>query len=148
MDVKYKKPKSFEASGMISLLGASAYVGTASKRFTQMHGIRYKTSRYLLGTLDTKGNYQPNFVDYQNYLTFQLTPKTEISFLGNFSRNDYTFIPEDRETRFGTFQMAEKLKIYYQGQEKDLFQTVFSALSNYKPKDNLKLAYGFCLPFQ
>ncbi len=140
LDVKYKKPKSFEASGMISLLGASAYVGTASKRFTQMHGIRYKTSKYLLGTLDTKGNYQPNFVDYQNYLTFQLTPKTEISFLGNFSRNDYTFVPEDRETRFGTFQMAEKLKIYYQGQEKDLFQTVFGALSlNYKPKDNLKL---------
>lgn len=140
LDVKYKKPTSFEASGMISLLGASAYVGTASKRFTQMHGIRYKTSRYLLGTLDTKGNYQPNFVDYQNYLTFQLTPKTEISFLGNFSRNDYTFIPEDRETRFGTFQMAEKLKVYYQGQEKDLFQTLFGALSlNYKPKDNLKL---------
>ncbi len=140
LDVKYKKPTSFEASGMISLLGASTYVGTARKRFSQMHGIRYKTSKYLLGTLDTKGNYQPNFVDYQNYLTFQLTPKTEISFLGNFSRNDYTFVPEDRETRFGTFQMAEKLKIYYQGQEKDLFQTVFGALSlNYKPKDNLKL---------
>lgn len=139
LDVKYKKPKSFEANGMISLLGASAYVGTAGKRFTQMHGVRYKTSKYLLGTLDTRGNYQPSFIDYQNYLTFQLTPKTEISFLGNFSRNDYTFIPEDRETRFGTFQMAERLKVYYEGQEKDLFQTAFGASSfNYKPKENVK----------
>ena len=140
LDVKYKKPTSFEASGMVSLLGASAYVGTAVNQFTQMHGIRYKTSKYLLGTLDTKGSYKPDFIDYQTYLTYQISPKVEINFLGNFSRNDYTFIPEDRETRFGTFNMAEKLNVYYEGREKDLFQTAFGALSLlFKAKENLKL---------
>ncbi len=140
LDVTYKKPKKTEANAMISLLGSSAYVATASKRASQMHGIRYKTSKYLLGTLDTKGSYMPNFVDYQTYLTYQLAPKYEISFLGNFARNSYTFIPEDRETRFGTFNMAEKLQIFYEGQEVDLFQTTFGALSlNYKAKENLKL---------
>lgn len=140
LDVKYKTPTKFEASGMISLLGASAYAATTGKNFSQMHGIRYKTSKYLLGTLDTKGSYKPNFVDYQTLLNYKVSPKLEINFLGNFSRNDYTFIPEDRETRFGTFNMAEKLKVYYEGQEKDLFQTLFGAFSvNFKPKENLKL---------
>lgn len=140
LDVTYKKPKAFEASGSISLLGASAYVGTAGKRFTQMHGVRYKTNRYLLGTLDNKGSYQPNFIDYQTYLTFQPAPKWEVSILGNFSRNDYLFIPKDRDTKFGTFNMAENLKIYFDGQEKDLFQTLFGSLAlNFRPKENIKL---------
>lgn len=140
LDVTYKKPKTFEASASIGLLGASAYIGTAGKRFTQMHGIRYKTSRYLLGTLDTKGSYQPNFVDYQTYLTFQVAPKWEIGFLGNFSRNDYRFYPDSQSTAFGTYNMAEKLTIYFDGSEVDLFQTLFGALSlNYRPKENIKL---------
>ena len=141
LDVKYKKPISFEASGAISLLGASAYLGTAGNRFTQMHGIRYKTSKYLLGTLDTKGSYKPDFIDYQTYLTYQISPRVEISFLGNFSRNNYTFIPDSQSTAFGTFNMAEKLNVYYEGQEKDLFQTAFGALSLlFRPKENLKLS--------
>ena len=141
LDVKYKKPISFEASGAISLLGASAYLGTAGNRFTQMHGIRYKTSKYLLGTLDTKGSYKPDFIDYQTYLTYQISPRVEINFLGNFSRNNYTFIPDSQSTAFGTFNMAENLNVYYEGQEKDLFQTAFGALSLlFRPKENLKLS--------
>lgn len=140
LDVNYKKPKNFEASATIGLLGASAYVGTAGKRFTQMHGVRYKTNRYLLGTLDNKGSYQPNFIDYQTFLTFQVAPKWEVSFLGNFSRNDYLFIPKNRDTKFGTWNQAENLKIYFDGQEKDLFQTIFGSFAlNFRPKENMKL---------
>jgi len=106
-----------------------------------MHGIRYKTSEYLLGTLDTKGEYSPSFVDYQTYLTYQLAPKWELTFLGNFSQNSYQFIPVERKTDFGTYQTARNLTIYYEGQEKDLFRTSFGALTlNYKPKDKLKLS--------
>lgn len=142
LDVAYKKPTAFEASVMASLLGASVYIGVGNERFTQLHGIRYKTSKYLLGTLDTKGNYQPNFIDYQTYMTYKLNSKWEISLLGNISRNNYSFIPEDQETRFGTLQKAEKLKIYFLGQEKDLFQTYFGALSlNYQPRENVKLSF-------
>lgn len=104
-----------------------------------MHGIRYKTNRYLLGTLDNKGSYQPNFIDYQTYLTFQLAPKWEVSFLGNFSRNDYLFIPKNRDTKFGTWNQAENLKIYFDGQEKDLFQTLFGSFAlAFRPKENIK----------
>ena len=141
LDIEYKKPTEFEASASLSLLGASAYVGTANKRFTQMHGIRYKTSSYLLGTLDTKAEYNPAFFDYQTYLTYQLNPKFELTFLGNFSQNSYQFVPQTRETSFGTYQTARKLTIYFGGQEKDLFRTSFGALTlNFRPTKGMKLS--------
>jgi len=141
LDIQYKKPKEFEASASLSLLGASAYVGTANKKFTQMHGLRYKTSAYLLGTLDTKAEYNPSFFDYQTYLTYQLKPKLELTFLGNFSQNSYQFIPQTRETTFGTYSSPRKLTIYFGGQEKDLFRTSFGALTlNYKPITGMKLS--------
>lgn len=141
LDVNYKIPTQFEATAAVSLLGASAYLGSANKRFTQMHGIRYKTSAYLLGTLDTKGEYNPAFLDYQTYMTYNLKPKLELTFLGNFSQNSYQFIPQDRETSFGTYNMGRSLKVYFEGQEKDLFRTGFGALTlNYKPTSNLKLS--------
>jgi hypothetical protein len=141
LDINYKRPTEFEATASVSLLGASAYVGTANKKFTQMHGIRYKTSSYLLGTLDTKGEYNPAFLDYQTYMTYQLKPKWELTFLGNFSQNSYQFIPQTRETSFGTYNMGRNLLIYFDGQEKDLFRTSFGALTlNYKPIKDMKLS--------
>ena len=141
LDIQYKKPAEFEASASVSLLGASAYIGTANSKFTQMHGFRYKTSSYLLGTLDTKAEYTPAFFDYQTYLTYQLNPKTELTFLGNFSQNSYQFIPQTRETTFGTYSTPRKLTIYFDGQEKDLFRTSFGALTlNYKPVKGMKLS--------
>jgi hypothetical protein len=141
LDIQYKKPTEFEASASLSLLGASAYIGTSNKKFTQIHGIRYKTSQYLLGTLDTKGEYKPSFVDYQTYLTYNFNQKLEMTFLGNFSQNSYYFKPVNRETQFGTYNMGRKLTIFYEGNEDDLFRTSFGALTvNFKPLKNLKLS--------
>jgi len=141
LDIQYKKPTEFEASGSLSLLGASAYIGSAGKKFTQMHGIRYKTNAYLLGTLDTKGAYKPAFIDYQTYMTYQFNPKWELTFLGNFSQNNYFFKPDSSETQFGTYSMARKLTIFYEGTEDDLFRTSFGAFTlNYKPIKGMKLS--------
>ena len=138
LDIQYKKPKHFEAVASMSLLGANLYVGQSSKdgKFTQIHGLRYKTNAYLLGTLDTKGEYNPSFLDYQTYLTYKLTPSLELSFLGNFSQNSYQFIPKDRETQYGTYNQRLNLSVYFDGQEKDLFQTAFGALTLTKKMDN------------
>ena len=143
LDIYYKRPdKPFEADLMVSLLGASAYIGSATKNFTQIHGLRYKTSNYLLGTLDTKGEYAQNFVDYQTYMTFQFSEKWSGSFLGNFSQNSYRFIPQDRETTYGTYQEARKFKVYFEGQEKDIFRTLFGAFTvDYKPIKSVNLSF-------
>ncbi len=140
LDISYKKPTGFEASASVSLLGASAYLGTSSNKFTQIHGIRYKTSRYLLGSLDEKGEYSPNFVDYQTYLTYNFSPHWEMTFLGNFSRNSYEFIPETRNTSFGPMGESKSFTVYFDGHEQDLFQTFFGALTlYYKPTKNVSL---------
>lgn len=128
LDIRYKRPTRFESSVSASLLGANAYVGWGNERYTQMHAIRYKTSRYMLGALPTAGSYQPNFVDYQTQMTWAVK-KWEISLLGNFSQNTYRFRPDSVSSAYGTFTNSEKLTIWYEGQEKDVFRTAFAALS-------------------
>jgi hypothetical protein len=141
LDIKYKKPKELEGSVSISLLGASAYVGSSSKKFSQIHGFRYKTSGYLLGTLDSKGEYKPNFLDYQTYLNYKIAPKWEASFLGNFSQNKYEFIPKTRETTFGTMDNIRNFVVHFDGHEQDLFRTFFGAFTlNFKPISTLNLS--------
>ena len=131
LDIQYKQPEDFEASFHASLLGTNIFVGDASKdgRFSQIHGLRYKTNTYLLGSLQTKGEYQSNYFDYQTFLSYRLHDKWELSFLGNLSQNSYGFQPESRETEMGSFQSKYSFKVYFDGQEQDVFRTAFGALS-------------------
>lgn len=129
LDIKYKRPKKFEANVSASLLGASAYIGFSTKKFSWSNGIRYKTNKYLLGTLETKGEYQPNFLDYQTYLTYEPSDRWSIELLGDISENHYNFYPEDRETRFGTMENVKSFRVYFDGQEKDIFRTYSGSLS-------------------
>lgn len=129
LDIKYKKPKKFEANVAANLLGASAFVGFSTKKFSWSNGIRYKTNKYLLGSLDTKGEYQPNFLDYQTYLTYEPTKNWSIEVIGDISENHYNFYPEDRETKFGTMENVKSFKVFFDGQEKDVFCTYFGSLS-------------------
>jgi len=144
LDIKYKRPTEFGGSASGSLLGANAHLEGASKnnKFTHITGIRYKTNRYLLGSMDVSGDYQPNFLDIQTYLTYRLNDKWRLGFLGNISRNAYNFEPVDRETTFGTISEIKTLKIYFEGQEEDLFMTGFGAVSlDFSPdnSNNFKL---------
>ena len=129
LDITYRQPKKFEANASASLLGASAYVGIGGKKFSMSHGIRYKTNRYLLGSLDTDGEYRPNFLDYQTYISFKPNQRWSIDFIGNISENHYNFVPTDRETSFGTMEDVKSFRVYFDGQEKDVFRTLFGALT-------------------
>ncbi len=129
LDITYRKPKSFEGTVSASLLGGNIYIGTGNDKFSFSNSIRYKTSKYLLGTLDTKGEYEPEFIDYQTYAEWRPTQKLSIGFIGNISRNDYRFTPTDRNTTFGTMEQAKEFKVYFGGWEKDMFNTLFGSLS-------------------
>ena len=142
LDITYKRPKKFEASVAASLLGASAYVGFSTKKFSWSNGVRYKTNKYLLGSLETKGEYNPTFIDYQTYLSYQPNKRWAIDFIGNISDNHYNFEPEDRETNFGTMENVKSFKVYFDGKEKDLFRTFFGSLSitrNFGEKTKISL---------
>ncbi len=130
LDITYRRPKRFEATASASLLGGSAYIGYgANKHFSMSHGIRYKTNRYLLGSLETTGEYRPNQLDYQTYITWQPNRRWTFDFLGNISENHYNFRPKDRETSFGTMEDVKSFKVYFDGQEKDIFRTLFGTAS-------------------
>ena len=131
LDIRYKRPEKLESHLNISLLGASAYIGWGDSVQSQMHGIRYKTSKYMLGTLDTKGNYKPNFVDYQTQMTWKVKSDWEIRLMGNLSQNSYLYAPDSATVTSGTLENPIKKDIYYEGQEKDMFRTAFAALSAY-----------------
>lgn len=127
--IKYKRPKRFEATATASLLGASAYVGFSNKKLSWANGLRYKTNKYLLGSLDTDGEYRPSFLDYQTYLSYKPNKRWTVDFIGNISENHYDFYPTDRETSFGTMENVKSFKVYFDGQEKDLFRTYFGTFS-------------------
>ena len=128
LDITYRRPKRFEAVATASLLGGSAYVGFSNKKLAWANGLRYKTTRYLLGSLETKGEYKPNFLDYQTYLSYKPNKRWTIDFIGNISDNHYNFHPEDRETKFGTMESVRSFRVYFDGQEKDRFRTFFGTL--------------------
>lgn len=142
LNIKYRKPKKFEATASASMLGASAFIGVSNKKVSWSNGFRYKTTKHLLGSMDTKGEYSPTFIDYQTYLTYIPNKRWEIKLLGNISDNHYNFTPEDRETKFGTMENVKAFQVYFDGQEKDVFRTFFGAVGitrNFGEKTSLSL---------
>jgi len=131
LDIKYRQPRSFRASINMGLLGASGHVEGSSKntKFTYLTGIRYKNSQYLLNSLETKGEYKPNFLDFQTNFTYQISEKFSLDFLAYFSNNNYLFYPEDRSTSFGTTKDAVNLYVDFEGGEEDRFSSILSGLS-------------------
>ena len=128
LDISYRRIKGFEANATASLLGASGYLGYGNRKFSMNHGLRYKTNKYLLGSLETTGEYNPKFIDYQTYISYIPNSRWSVDFIGNISDNHYNFKPESRETSFGTMADIKQFKVYFDGEEKDRFTTLFGAL--------------------
>ncbi len=136
LDIKYKRPDSTRASVGLSFLGGSAHLEGSTKvgkdayrKFRYLVGARYKTTRYLLGTLDTKGEYTPNFADVQAYLTYDINRNWQLGLLGNFNRSEYQFVPVERSTGLGLINFALELFSVFEGQEVDDFTTYMGGLS-------------------
>ena len=147
LDIAYREPEAFEGAVSLSLQGGSLSIGQSNKRFSQLHGFRYKRNSSLLGSLETKGEYDPQYFDYQTNLNYKIGEKWKASFLGNISINNYRFTPQNRNTSFGTSTNAKQFTVYFDGHEKDKFETYFGALSlNYrysKNSDMSLLASGY-----
>jgi hypothetical protein len=144
LDIKYKHPTKFAASAAASLLGASAHMEGATKnqRFTYLAGARYKTNQYLLNALETKGSYMPVFLDVQSLFTYKLNEKLELSALGYISSNNYTVIPESRQTDFGTYFTPLRLTIYFDGREADKYDSRMGALTlTHTPTKHLQIKW-------
>ena len=147
LDITYRQPEAFEGSLSGSLMGGSLSLGQSTRHFSQLHGVRYKRNTSLLSSMETKGEYDPNFFDYQTNLNYRINSKWQISFLGNIAINNYNFTPVNRTTNFGTAEDAKQFTVYFDGKEKDRFETYFGALTlRYRPSkstDYTLLASGY-----
>ncbi|RLJ99766.1 carboxypeptidase-like regulatory domain-containing protein [Tenacibaculum discolor] len=142
LDITYRKPTNFGVQLDLSLLGGSFTIEDtfANNKLSAIVGVRYRDNSLFVNSKQTEINFRPQFTDVQSFLSYQVTSKLTLNFLGNFSLNNYNYKPLTRKTRFGTLTNPLELIVFYQGQEKDRFQTLFGAFSaDYQVNNNLKL---------
>ena len=144
LDITYRQPRAFGASAEASLLGGSLSVDLASKnqKWTAITGVRYRDNSLLVNSQETETNFRPSFADVQTNITFTPSTKWQFSFLGNLSQNKYNYQPLTRQTNFGTIDEPIALQVFYQGQEKDKYETYFGAVKtaySLSENSNLKL---------
>jgi len=144
LDIRYKKPSTFAGSATMSLMGGSLHLEGSSKdrRLSYITGLRYKTNKFLLNSLDITGDYNPRFTDFQTYISYDLTTDWEFDFLGNIAHNNYRFVPKSGDTSFGTVHEALKLRVVFEGMEEDAFTTYMGAVSSrFHPSENFELKF-------
>lgn len=145
LDITYRRPERWEASVQGSLLGANVYAGYGNKRFSFSNGVRYKTNQYMLGALDTEGEYKPRFFDYQAYLSWHPHKNWSFDVIGYVSKNNFFFQPSNRSTSFGTLANIKNMTVYFDGWEDDLFRTLFGTAKltrQFGRDSHLSLAYS------
>lgn len=143
LDITYREPEALEGAVSASLMGGSVMFGQNSGKFSQIHGARLKTNNSLLASQDTKGEYDPLFFDYQTNMTFKPNDHWSINLMGNISLNHFNFKPHDRETTFGTSQDAKSFRVYFDGAERDKFETYLGALTvNYRHNKATSFSLG------
>jgi hypothetical protein len=143
LDIEYKNPNGNNLAGNINLLGGNITLNNISKnaKVSNILGVRYRDNSMLVNSRETITNYNPKFIDIQNFLTANINEKFSLNFLSYMSVNNYNYKPQSRQTNFGTLDDPTALIVYYLGQEKDKYQTVFGAAKlNFKASVNTELS--------
>jgi hypothetical protein len=144
LDITYRRPTKFGATADANFLGASASVDAVSKnqKWSAISGARYRNNSLLVKSQETETNFRPSFIDFQTNITYNASTKWQWSFLGNISQNKYDYKPLTRQTNFGTIDEPIALQVFYNGQEKDKYDTYFGALkSTFTVNENFNLKF-------
>ena len=144
LDITYRRPTKFGIAAEASLLGGSLALDAVSKnqKWSAITGFRYRDNSLLVNSQQTETNFKPTFADLQTNIIYNASTKWQWSFLGNISQNKYNYKPISRQTNFGTINEPIALQVYYEGQEKDKYDTYFGAFkTTFKPSDNFTLKF-------
>ena len=131
LDITYRKPKEIVTTLEASLLGGSITFESPflDKKLSIIANLRYRDNSLFVNSKQIETNFRPRFTDLQSFATYQFTNKLALSYLSNFSSNNYNYQPTSRRTRFGTIAEPLELNVYYDGKEENNYLTLFNALS-------------------
>ena len=131
LDITYRKPKEIATTLEASLLGGSITFESLflDKKLSIIASLRYRDNSLFVNSKQIETNFRPRFTDLQSFATYQFTNKLGLSYLSNFSSNNYNYQPTSRRTRFGTIAEPLELNVYYDGKEENNYLTLFNALS-------------------
>ena len=144
LDITYRRPTKFGVAAEASLLGGSLAVDAVSKnqKWSAITGVRYRNNSLLVNSQQTETNFRPTFADVQTNVIYNASTRWQWSFLGNISQNKYNYKPISRQTNFGTIDEPIALQVYYEGQEKDRYDTFFGAFkTTFKASENFTLKF-------
>jgi len=142
LDITYRDAKEKATTIDASILGGSITLEGQflDKKLSAITGIRYRDNSLFVNSKQVETNFKPRFTDVQSFLSYKVTDAFTLNFLGNFSLNNYNYTPISRRTRFGTVNAPIELTVFYDGQEKNNYLTLFGALSaNYEVNDAIEL---------
>jgi len=146
LDITYRKPVKSGGSAYIGLLEQGLHLEGISKnnKLTYSLGFRNRSNRNLLSSQETKGNYIPSSYDVQALVTFQPNAKWLMEVLANVSKSKFTLYPEESKLSSAVFSplftQNLALDIFFQGQEKDEYQTNMIGFSaTWQPRKNFRL---------
>nr|WP_271860791.1 carboxypeptidase-like regulatory domain-containing protein [Polaribacter sp.] len=142
LDITYRDAKERATTIDASILGGSITLEGQflDKKLSAITGIRYRDNSLFVNSKQVETNFKPRFTDVQSFLSYKATDTFTLNFLGNFSLNNYNYTPISRRTRFGTVNAPIELTVFYDGQEKNNYLTLFGALSaNYEVNDAIEL---------
>jgi hypothetical protein len=142
LDITYRDAKERATTIDASILGGSITLEGQflDKKLSAITGIRYRDNSLFVNSKQVETNFKPRFTDVQSFLSYKATDAFTLNFLGNFSLNNYNYTPISRRTRFGTVNAPIELTVFYEGQEKNNYLTLFGALSaNYEVNDAIDL---------
>ena len=142
LDITYRDAKERATTIDASILGGSITLEGQflDKKLSAITGIRYRDNSLFVNSKQVETNFKPRFTDVQSFLSYKATDAFTLNFFGNFSLNNYNYTPISRRTRFGTVNAPIELTVFYEGQEKNNYLTLFGALSaNYEVNDAIDL---------
>ncbi|TMM31367.1 TonB-dependent receptor [Polaribacter aestuariivivens] len=140
LDITYRKPREKATTVEASSLGGSAtFEGNfLNNKLNVLTGVRYRDNSLFVNSKQIETNFRPRFTDLQSYISYDFSENFTLSYLSNFSMNNYNYQPISRRTRFGTVADPLELIVFYQGKEENNYLTLFNALSaKFEANENL-----------
>lgn len=129
LDIQYRKPKRFGGSAYVGILEQGLHLeGTGrNDKFSYLIGARNRSNRNLLSRQETQGNYVPASSDVQALFQYQLNNRWQAELFGTLSQTKFSLKPAFSQLTSSVFSPYFTanlgLDIYFDGQEKDQYQT-------------------------